>query len=1392
MTRRSPILLLLVALLWQSPAQAQIDSANVWVTTALPGGPYTVNFVAVDPTRTDTVYAGTAPGTIFRSLDRSITWAHMPAAMGTIAESVLSIAFNPKNPDVVYAGGALSGVFRSVDRGANWTLTPLRVPPLPTFPANVLVVDPVDTSRIYAGTSAELHLSTDDGTTWAVSDVDTALSFSVQAIVVLPDTPDTVLVSNTGAVGVYRSTDRGVTFTVSNTGLTNTTVTGLAASSFESGVVVATTLGGGAFRSSDGGLTWTAQNAGIGNLSLESITVSPSSPNVIYVGSSAGEVYESTDAGQNWNDITFALANANPVNAIAVHPDSANIVYIGIDKVYRIRQAGLDSVSFVQTAAVPAAVHAVDLNADGAFDLVAANAGTQMTSILLNGSQGSAFSRTDLSTGAEPTSVQSGDLDGDGDFDVVVGHRTQQTLAILFNDSTGAFSSTTEIFVGMEVAFVALADYDTDGDIDVAATDDTNGTIFIYMNDGFGSFGAPTTAVGLPAPSAMRADDFTGDGIADLLLTSRSTNEAQLLRNQGNAVFTADPVVSLPASPNALATGDFDIDGDTDFVVSLSDQSVVVSNNAGIGTFSGQAVYTNTDTSTSVLASDIDQDGYADLVAPAGDGNITVFVNNANGLFTTTALFGTQAGVGPAAMADLSGDGIPDGAFSLSTDNGLLLVANLFPQNIKAPAPPRNLVAADTQGDLGGRVTLTWHRPNVDETTGRITQYNVFRATDVAGPYTLHAAVDTMGNNTRDSTFVNRTYIDSTATVGATFHYYIVSRNEAGAMSASSDTVSASSLAQPFYDFQFSGNSPFHIQDTVSVTVRLNPMGLNVQSLSLFVDFDTRAFTIVDNDAAARGIQPFVVDSVLTTQRNTLTNQVDTSTTSGTGKLNLTIGVSSPDPSALSGTTFPVAKFRVISLRDTTTRMRVVDEMTTIRRSAITDTDGNLIRPFISSARTIILRNHKVRGHVKFQGRSADVDYGRGFSLQRGLQRTGVDMAARFDLTQHDSSGTGTPLPDSLSYNPPNDADQNAAGIQLTLNEDGSFTLLQVPGGTYGLFVKTFHYLRARISTDSLVVNDSTGVAGSVAFRWIGIDTSSTELRAGDANDDNQVDLADFGILGANFGEKVLSEGTAPWSADFNGDGAVNIGDFAVFQPNFGEVGMGPQVATKAIASPAALDLWVDGGGARTGVILASNLPPVTGYAFDLVSDKAAMDLKSLLIAESLFHDRDPLTLARTIDRDDQTVLRLAAVLPPHENPVSGDGVLFTFDPSQLPEDAQIERVRFLTPDGHLIFGQGTIPEMIHIPRVLRTLVYQNIPNPFNPETVIPYDLREPGDVCITLYSALGQEILVLVDAFEPAGRHQARWDGRDRFGRQVASGLYFYRFEAPGVTSVKKAILLR
>jgi len=88
--------------------------------------------------------------------------------------------------------------------------------------------------------------------------------------------------------------------------------------------------------------------------------------------------------------------------------------------------------------------------------------------------------------------------------------------------------------------------------------------------------------------------------------------------------------------------------------------------------------------------------------------------------------------------------------------------------------------------------------------------------------------------------------------------------------------------------------------------------------------------------------------------------------------------------------------------------------------------------------------------------------------------------------------------------------------------------------------------------------------------------------------------------------------------------------------------------------------------------------------------------------------------------------------------------------------------------------------------------LHQNHPNPFNPITTIRYDLPEDGPVSIIIYDLMGREIKTLVKQVSAPGRYSVNWNGRNQFGKQIASGMYFYRMETPKFQSVKKLIFLK
>jgi hypothetical protein len=85
-----------------------------------------------------------------------------------------------------------------------------------------------------------------------------------------------------------------------------------------------------------------------------------------------------------------------------------------------------------------------------------------------------------------------------------------------------------------------------------------------------------------------------------------------------------------------------------------------------------------------------------------------------------------------------------------------------------------------------------------------------------------------------------------------------------------------------------------------------------------------------------------------------------------------------------------------------------------------------------------------------------------------------------------------------------------------------------------------------------------------------------------------------------------------------------------------------------------------------------------------------------------------------------------------------------------------------------------------------------NAPNPFNPATVISFRLVRAVAARLAVYDALGREVAMLAEGFLPAGNHEVRWNGRDRYGNPVSSGVYLYRLEVDGKAETRKMTLVR
>jgi hypothetical protein len=96
-----------------------------------------------------------------------------------------------------------------------------------------------------------------------------------------------------------------------------------------------------------------------------------------------------------------------------------------------------------------------------------------------------------------------------------------------------------------------------------------------------------------------------------------------------------------------------------------------------------------------------------------------------------------------------------------------------------------------------------------------------------------------------------------------------------------------------------------------------------------------------------------------------------------------------------------------------------------------------------------------------------------------------------------------------------------------------------------------------------------------------------------------------------------------------------------------------------------------------------------------------------------------------------------------------------------------------------------------------KSALFSNYPNPFNPETWIPFQLSESASVRVSIYDATGERVRVLDVGYLPAGTYTSRsksiyWDGSNESGERVASGLYFYRIDADSFSSMRRMVILK
>ena len=119
--------------------------------------------------------------------------------------------------------------------------------------------------------------------------------------------------------------------------------------------------------------------------------------------------------------------------------------------------------------------------------------------------------------------------------------------------------------------------------------------------------------------------------------------------------------------------------------------------------------------------------------------------------------------------------------------------------------------------------------------------------------------------------------------------------------------------------------------------------------------------------------------------------------------------------------------------------------------------------------------------------------------------------------------------------------------------------------------------------------------------------------------------------------------------------------------------------------------------------------------------------------------------------------------------------------------------------DGKEVIRSVGFPEKLEAAKVATAdqknsgfALHPNVPNPFNPQTTIRYDIPEASDVQIVVYNLTGQKVRTLLAGQMGVGSHQVVWDGRDELGRRVASGTYVVDMKAGPFHQTMKVTLAK
>ena len=351
----------------------------------------------------------------------------------------------------------------------------------------------------------------------------------------------------------------------------------------------------------------------------------------------------------------------------------------------------------------PLAVQAIDVNEDGRLDLVTVNQGRfdfdrldfvgDGVSVLLGKGDGTFADQRTLGVGDFPSSVQVVDVNQDGALDLVTSNYSSGNVSVRLGRGDGTFAAQRTSAVGGVPISVQVVDVNGDGSLDLVTIGPDNfdfelqthvdGQVSVLLGRGNGTFGRQQSFAIGAVPNSAQIVDVSGDGHFDLVIALERSNNVLVMRGRGDGTFGDQQSFVVGGVPRAIQVVDVNVDGLLDLVVpnsDLSDGSVTDSDHVSVllgrpdGTFADQQAYTVGDGPTSVLVIDVNGDDRLDFVVSNNLSNsVSVLLSQGGGQFGAQQTFAVGREPFLVRATDLNGDGRLDLVTQNSFDASILL-----------------------------------------------------------------------------------------------------------------------------------------------------------------------------------------------------------------------------------------------------------------------------------------------------------------------------------------------------------------------------------------------------------------------------------------------------------------------------------------------------------------------------------------------------------------------------------------------------------------------------------------------------------------------------------------------------------------------------------------------